>query len=96
MAEMTSLQRVATALSGGQPDRVPVTTLTISRALQEIGGPRPEDVMNNPQIMAEAKLAANKRYGDDIVVAGLDGCFVEAKAMGAESRIAAHMPIVSE
>ncbi len=96
MAEMSSLQRVATALSGGQPDRVPVTTLTISRALKEIGGPRPEAVMNNPQVMAEAKLAAHERYGDDIVVAGLDGCFVEAKAMGAEEKVSEHMPVVSE
>ncbi len=96
MTEMTSLERVATALSGGRPDRVPVTALTISRALREIGGPRPEDVMNNPETMAEAKLAAHARYGDDIVVAGLDGCFVEAKAMGAETKISEHMPIVSE
>jgi uroporphyrinogen-III decarboxylase len=96
MGEMTSLVRVATALSGGQPDRVPVTTLTISRALKEIGGPRPEDVMNDPKTMAESKLAAHERYKDDITVAGLDGCFVEAKAMGAESKISEHMPIVSE
>jgi len=96
MAEMTSLERVATALSGGQPDRVPVTALTIGRALKEIGGPRPEKVMNQPEVMAEAKLAAHERYGDDIVVAGLDGCFVEAKAMGAETMISEHMPIVSE
>lgn len=96
MAEMTSLERVATALSGGQPDRVPVATLTITRALKEIGSPRPEDVIGNPQIMAEAKLAANERYGDDIVVAGIDGCFVEAEAMGAATKIAPHMPIISE
>ncbi|HBY98708.1 MAG: uroporphyrinogen decarboxylase family protein [Ardenticatenaceae bacterium] len=96
MATMTSLERVATALSGGQPDRVPVATLAIARALKEIGGPRPEAVMNSPQAMAEAKLAANARFGDDIVVAGLDGCFVEAKAMGAESMISEHMPVVSE
>ncbi len=96
MGEMTSLQRVATALSGARPDRVPVATLTISRALKEIGGPRPEDVMNDPKTMAEAKLAAHERYKDDITVAGLDGCFVEAKAMGAESKISEHMPIVSE
>ena len=96
MAGMTSLERVATALSGGQPDRVPVATLTIVRALREIGSPRPEKVMDDPQSMAEAKLAAHERYGDDIVVAGLDGCFVEAKAMGAETMISEHMPIVSE
>lgn len=95
MAQMTSLERVATALSGGKPDRVPVATLTISRALKEIGGPRPETVMNDPQTMAEAKLAAHARFGDDIVVAGLDGCFVEAKAMGAEEMVSEHMPIVS-
>lgn len=96
MAKMTSLERVATALSGGRPDRVPVVTLTISRALKEIGGPRPEDVMNQPETMAEAKLAAHARYGDDIVVAGLDGCFVEAKAMGAGTKVSEHMPIVSD
>lgn len=95
MDEMNSLQRVATALSGGKPDRVPVATLTISRALKEIGGPRPETVMNDPKVMAEAKMAAHERYGDDIVVAGLDGCFVESKAMGAEEMISEHMPIVS-
>lgn len=96
MAEMTSLERVATALSGGQPDRVPVATLTITRALKEIGGPPPEEAINDPQIMAEAKVAANERYGDDIVVAGIDGCFVEAEAMGAQTRAAPHMPIVNE
>lgn len=96
MPTMTSLERVGTALSSGQPDRVPVATLTIGRALHEIGSPRPETVMNDPKTMAEAKLAAHERYRDDIVVAGLDGCFVEAKAMGAETMVSEHMPIVSQ
>ena len=96
MAKMTSLERVATALSGGQPDRVPVTTLNLTRALREIDAPPPVEAIKDPKIMAEAKLAAHERYGDDIVIAGIDGCFVEAEAMGAATRAAPHMPIVSE
>ena len=93
MAKMTSLERVATALQGRQPDRVPVATLAISRALWEIGE-RPKTAIDNATKMAEAKIAANERFGDDIVVAGIDGCFVEAKAMGAKSYWSRHMPVV--
>lgn len=93
MEKMTSLERVATALQRGQPDRVPVATLAISRALWEIGE-RPKTAIDNAKKMAKAKIAANKRFGDDIVVAGIDGCFVEAKAMGAKSYWCKHMPIV--
>jgi uroporphyrinogen decarboxylase len=93
MERMTSLERVATALQGGQPDRVPVATLAISRALWEIGE-RPKTAINDAQKMANAKIAARERFGDDIVVAGIDGCFVEAKAMGAKSYWSKHMPIV--
>lgn len=93
MGGMTSLERVATALQNKQPDRVPVATLAISRALWEIGE-RPKTAIDVAEKMAKAKIAANKRFGDDIVVAGIDGCFVEAKAMGAKSYWSKHMPIV--
>lgn len=93
MAEMSSLERTATALQGKQPDRVPVATLAITRALWEIDE-RPKTAMNDAEKMAKAKMKANERFGDDIVVAGLDGCFVEAKAMGAKSYWCRHMPIV--
>jgi len=93
MAKMSSLERVATALQGKQPDRVPVATLAIARALWEIDA-NPRDVINDPKTMARAKLVANERFGDDVIVAGIDGCFVEAKAMGAKEYWARHMPIV--
>ncbi len=93
MGKMTSLERTAIALQGGQPDRVPVATLAVSRALWEIGE-RPKTAINDAEKMAKAKIVANERFGDDIVVAGIDGCFVEAKAMGAKSYWSEHMPIV--
>jgi uroporphyrinogen decarboxylase len=93
MAKMSSLERVATALQGKQPDRVPVATLAIARTLIEIGAPV-KDAINDPNTMARAKLVANERFGDDVIVAGIDGCFVEAKAMGAKEYWARHMPIV--
>ncbi len=93
MGGMTSLERTAIALQGGQPDMVPVATLAISRALWEIGE-RPRTAINDPDKMAKAKIVANEKFGDDIVVAGIDGCFVEAKAMGAKSFWSDHMPIV--
>jgi len=93
VGKMTSLERTAIALQGGQPDMVPVATLAISRALWEIDE-RPKDAINDPEKMARAKIVANERFGDDIVVAGIDGCFVEAKAMGAKSYWSEHMPIV--
>ncbi|WP_309491921.1 uroporphyrinogen decarboxylase family protein [Candidatus Hecatella orcuttiae] len=93
MAKMTSLERVATALQRGQPDQVPVATLAITRALWEIGE-RPQTAIDDAEKMAKAKIAANENFGDDIVVAGIDGCFVEAKAMGAKNYWSKHMPIV--
>jgi uroporphyrinogen decarboxylase len=95
MAKMTSLERVATALTGGQPDMVPVGTLAINRALREIDE-RPETAINKPEVMAKAKLTANERFGDDIIVVGIDGCFVEACSMGAKTSMRPHTPIVTE
>ncbi|MFB6183713.1 MAG: uroporphyrinogen decarboxylase family protein [Haloarculaceae archaeon] len=93
MGEMTSLERVATALQGEEPDRVPVGTLAITRALWEIGE-RPRDAQNDPETLAEAKLAANENFGGDVIVPGIDGCFVEAKACGATGYWSKHMEIV--
>jgi uroporphyrinogen decarboxylase len=95
VAKMTSLERVATALSGGQPDMVPVATLAITRALREIGE-TPETAIDDPEKMARAKLTANERFGDDAIVVGIDGCFVEARSMGAKTSMRPHMPIVTD
>ncbi|MFB6085632.1 MAG: uroporphyrinogen decarboxylase family protein [Halodesulfurarchaeum sp.] len=93
MGELASVERVATALQGKEPDRVPVGTLAISRALWEIDE-RPKDAQNDPETMAKAKIAANENFGDDMVIAGIDGCFVEAKACGAQGFWSEHMEIV--
>ncbi len=92
MSEMTSLERVVAALKHEKPDRVPVIGVIITRALREVGY-TPKDSLYKPERMAEAKIAAHEHYGDDGIVAGTD-LFLQAEALGAETDIKEHVPIV--
>ncbi len=81
MAKMSSLERVATAIQLKEPDRVPVIPVLMIRALREIGVKATQQVLKDPDIMAQAKIAAFKKYGGDALVAGT-GLNVEAEALG--------------
>jgi len=81
MARMSSLERVATAVQLKEPDRVPVIPVLMIRALKEVGEKATAQVLQDPDIMAQAKIAAFKKYGGDALVAGT-GLNVEAEALG--------------
>jgi len=75
------LERVATAVQLKEPDRVPVIPVLMIRALKEVGEKATAQVLQDPDIMAQAKIAAFKKYGGDALVAGT-GLNVEAEALG--------------
>ncbi len=83
MKRMSSLERVATAIQLKEPDRVPVIPVMMIRALKEVGELATEEVLKDPDMMAQAKIAAFKKYGGDALVAGT-GLNVEAEALGCE------------
>lgn len=92
MSEMNSIERVVAAIKHEKPDRVPVIGVIITRSLREMGY-TPADSLYKPERMAEAKIAAHEKYGDDGIVAGTD-LFLQAEALGAETEIKEHVPIV--
>ncbi len=92
MAEMSSLERIVSAIKLEKPDRVPVTSLAINRCLR-VAGYTTEECLYDPEKMAKGKLAASERFGDDAIVAGTD-LFVEAEAMGSKVKVYEHTPIV--
>lgn len=92
MSEMNSIERVVSAIKHEKPDRVPVIGVIITRSLREMGY-KPTEVLYKPEKMAEAKIAAHEKYGDDGIVAGTD-LFLQAEALGAETEIKEHVPIV--
>lgn len=81
MPKMSSLERVATAIQLKEPDRVPVIPVMMIRALKEIGAPATRDVLTDPEVMAQAKLTAFRKFGGDALIAGT-GLNVEAEALG--------------
>lgn len=91
---MGHLERIVAAVTGQIPDRVPVVAVVITRSLREMGYEL-KDVVYDAKRIAEAKIAAHKKYDDDAIVAGLD-LFVEPDAMGAKTELREHVPIVVE
>src|SRR5208337_4576613 len=81
MASMSSLERVATALQLKEPDCVPVIPVIMIRALKEVGLKGTKETLDDPHLMAQAKIEAFKKLGGDALVAGT-GLNVEAEAMG--------------
>jgi len=94
MSKMNHLQRIAAAITHQKPDRVPVVAVTISRSLKEAGYSLKE-VVHDASKIAEAKIAAHEKYGDDGIVASLD-LYVEPEALGAKTELREHVPIVTE
>ncbi len=81
MSKMSSLERVATAIQLKEPDRVPVIPVLMIRALREVGLKADQTTLHDGDLMAQAKLAAQREIGGDALVAGT-GLNVEAEAMG--------------
>ncbi|VAX20022.1 hypothetical protein MNBD_NITROSPINAE04-2722 [hydrothermal vent metagenome] len=94
MAEMSSLERIVSAIKLEKPDRVPVTTLAINRCLR-VAGYTTKECLYDPEKMAKGKLAALERFGDDAVVAGTD-LFVEPEALGSTVTVYEHTAVVTE
>ena len=64
---MNSLARTLTVLSGGIPDRVPVSMLDFMVCARAIGMPL-SDFCQNGEAMAEGALASWREYGHDMVL----------------------------
>ncbi len=83
MAAMSSLERVGTAIQLKEPDRVPVIPVIMIRALKEVGLKGTKETLHSPDLMAQAKIEAYKKFGGDALMAGT-GLNVEAEAMGCQ------------
>ena len=66
MVEMTSVERCQTVLDGGIPDRVPVCLLNFMPAAA-MAGMSLREYCTDGAAMAEAHIAAWKRYGHDMI-----------------------------
>lgn len=70
--KMTSRERVfAAATMETLPDQVPVTPLLLVRGIRE-GGVRVDQVINDGEAVAKAKMKAFRKFGGDVVVCGTD------------------------
>lgn len=94
MTEMSSLERIVSAIKLEKPDRVPVVTLAINRCLR-VAGLTTKECLRDPEKMAKGKLAASERFGDDAIVAGTD-LFVEPEALGSTVTVYEHTAVVTE
>lgn len=80
---MTSRERVfAAAGLETLPDQVPVTPLLLVRGIRE-GGARVDQIINDGEAVAKAKMKAFKKYGGDVVVCGTD-ILVPVENLGAK------------
>lgn len=95
MTELSSFERIVKAIQLQKPDRVPVIPILMNRAIRVINATTAEAVKDG-KVMAEAKIAANRKFGGDAVIAGT-GLFVEAENLGAECEyLPTSIPIVLE
>jgi uroporphyrinogen decarboxylase len=87
---MESLQRAATVLRGGVPDRVPVGLHNYLMACRMLGG-RFDDILRSGEALAEAQLKAWKAFGHDVIMVE-NGVCAEAEALGCAIRYTADGP----
>jgi len=83
MPKMTSMQRVLTALSFNEPDRVPLFILLTVHGAREMGLSI-HDYFKRPDLMAEAQIRMRNRYGSDCLY-GFTYASAEFEAFGGES-----------
>ena len=81
--EMTSLQRVLTALSLKEPDRVPLFLLPTVQGAVEMGAPL-KDYFHAPGLMAEAQVRFRERYRNDCLY-GFTYVAAEFEAFGGDT-----------
>lgn len=79
---MTRIERIRTVMEGGIPDRVPVMTHNFLMAAREYGVTM-EEFRNSSDIMANALIVANKKYGTDGILLDVDTALL-ASACGAD------------
>jgi len=92
---MNAYQRVVAALTGREPDRVPVLLLMPTQGAGELGLPLPT-YLGDPEAMAEGQLRLQARYGHDCLYAFSYGA-AEAEAFGASVEYhPTGSPVVSE
>lgn len=90
MKEMTSYERVMTALEGGKPDRVPVIPFLRDWGIKHSGFTFAE-VLDNPCKYVHAQYRATRDLGADIVW-DLMGVHAESEAMGSVLKIQEESP----
>jgi uroporphyrinogen decarboxylase len=88
--EMTSYERVMTALKGGQPDRVPIVPIIREWCAKQVGF-RFIDIMTNVEKHVYAQYFCLRHIGYDAVW-DLDGVHAESEAMGSVLKIHEDMP----
>lgn len=82
-SKMTGRERAFTAVMMQQlPDQLPVNALLLTRGIRE-GGITCDVAQRDGEKMAHAKIAATKKFGGDVIVAGTD-ILVPVENLGAE------------
>ncbi|MBI3184057.1 MAG: uroporphyrinogen decarboxylase family protein [Myxococcales bacterium] len=81
--EVTSLERVKKALSGAQPDRIPVVLPLTMHGAREVGLPIRE-YFAKPENVAEGQLRLHRRYGSDALT-NFHYAALELEAWGGEA-----------
>lgn len=79
---MLPMERVLTALSHREPDRVPMFLLTAMQGAKELGVTI-KDYFSRPENLVEGQLKLHKKYGSDCLFGFFYGA-IEAEAWGGE------------
>jgi len=82
---MTCKERLRRMAAGGRNDRVPFMPTILEHAAALLGR-TPSECAQDSRLMADAHVAAWKRYGHDAVTVGIDVYNIEAEALGCEVR----------
>jgi uroporphyrinogen decarboxylase len=81
-AAMTSAQRLGTAMSHREPDRVPFLLPSVLQGAREVGLSI-QDYFKRPELVAEGQWRIRKKFGHDALVGFMYGA-VEVEAWGGE------------
>ncbi len=82
---MRSIERTEAAFRGETPDRAPFVPSIYEHGAALLGK-TPSAVARDPQLMAQAAIAAFETYAHDLVTVGIDIYNIEAEALGCEVR----------
>ncbi len=78
------IERVTTALMGGETDRPPFTIMAAEQMISRVMGCTIPDLYNSPEFWAKATVKTQEFFGSDIPYVALDPALITAEAFGAK------------